>query len=132
MLLGEIAHPVTSRASIPRLLVSAEWSAPDGVVHKKPYLWVWAEVDSKRVGRCAFVERAENGGWEAFGDPGVLVDLAWRRRGVARAMYDFAASLLPGSIFRTRDLTDDGISLWSAMRASGVIECASPRIQEQA
>jgi GNAT superfamily N-acetyltransferase len=91
----------------------ADWPADCGVR---------AAIDGVRVGRAHFVHGGSGFdlwttpiSWEATGDPGVEVEPAHRRRGIATAMYRFAHRFLPGGIRPSGDLTDDGRAYWAKL-----------------
>jgi len=81
---------------------------------------VRATIDGERVGRAHFVRTGAGRHlwtpllpWEAAGDPGVEVEPAYRRQGVATAMYRFAHGFLPGGIRPTGTRTEDGLAFWA-------------------
>jgi GNAT superfamily N-acetyltransferase len=72
---------------------------------------VVALVDGERVGELRFIE---SGFRRVLKATSVVVDPAWRRRGIAGAMYSFAEERLGKGFVRTDSvLTPDGRALWA-------------------
>lgn len=80
--------------------------------------------DGKQIGQLSLkiaqgIFLKDNPGAEALVAGGVIVDAAYKRKGVASSMYQFAKEL-GNDVIASIDQSDDAVAMWKGMQAKGM------------